>query len=321
LIVGAGNAGQTIVKVISEQWPPPFFTVGLVDDNPEKLGNDIGNFTVIGNSQNLLNIIADQEVTDLVLAITGKMRGEMFQAILAAQEKGVTLTLMPQVYEEILGRVPIFLLEAEWIVRSFVEKSHTSSTYQLTKRLIDFSGGLVGMLIMLIFLPFISLAIILESGFPIFFTQERVGRGGQPYKIIKFRTMEQDAEKDGEVRMTEENDERVTKVGWFLRKTHLDELPQFINVIRGEMSLVGPRAERPQLVQHFQNHIPFYRARLLVKPGITGWAQINYGYAGTVEETAVKLEYDLYYIEHRTLLMDISIILRTAGNVLGFKGQ
>ena len=130
-----------------------------------------------------------------------------------------------------------------------------------------------------------------------------------------------DAEKDGQARMTEENDDRVTKVGWFLRKTHLDELPQFINVMRGEISLVGPRAERPQMVERFQKALPFYRARLLVKPGITGWAQINQKYAGNVKETAIKLEYDLYYIEHRTILMDIAIILRTMGSVFGFKGQ
>lgn len=321
LVVGAGNAGKTIVKVISEQWPPPFFTVGLVDDDPEKQETQIGNIPVIGSSQNLLSLIKEHEITDLILAITGEMRGDMFRAILAAQEAGIRLTLMPQLYEDILGRVPIFLLEAEWIVRSFVEKSHTSSLYQLTKRLLDFMGGLIGTLIMLGFFPLISLATILESGFPIFFTQERLGRGGQPYKIIKFRTMERGAEKEGEARMAEENDERVTKVGKFLRKTHLDEFPQFINVLRGEMSLVGPRAERPQMVKHFQKHIPFYRARLLVKPGITGWAQINYGYAGTVDETAIKLEYDLFYIEHRHFMMDISIILRTAGAVLGFKGQ
>jgi lipopolysaccharide/colanic/teichoic acid biosynthesis glycosyltransferase len=217
--------------------------------------------------------------------------------------------------------VPIFILEADWILRSFVEKTHTSMLYQLTKSLIDFTGGLIGVLIMIAFFPLISLAILLESGFPIFFSQERLGRGGQPYKILKFRTMERDAERDGQARMAEENDERVTKVGWVLRKTHLDELPQFINVLRGEMSLVGPRAERPEMVAKFQEEIPFYRARLLVKPGITGWAQINYGYAGTVKETAIKLEYDLYYIEHRNLIMDLSIILRTVGTVLGFKGQ
>ncbi len=321
LIVGAGNAGRTIVKVISEQWPPPFFTVGLVDDDTEKMGIEVEQYKVIGSSQDLPKLISEHQVTDLILAITGEMRGDMFQAILAAQEKGVNLTPMPQLYEEIMTRVPIFLLEAEWIVRSFVEKSHTSSLYHLTKRLIDFAGGLVGTLIMLCLFPFIGLATILESGFPIFFTQERLGQGGQPIKIIKFRTMERGAEKEGEVRMTEEHDERVTKVGWFLRKTHLDEIPQFINVLRGEMSLVGPRAERPQLVKHFQKHLPFYRARLLVKPGITGWAQINYGYAGTVEETAIKLEYDLFYIEHRNFLLDISIILRTVGSVFGFKGQ
>lgn len=321
LIIGAGNAGETIVNVISKQSPPPFNTIGLIDDNPEKQGQKIGDLEILGDSRQLIEIINHHEITDIILAISGQMKGRMFQSILAAQEMGVTLTPMPQMYEELLSRVPIFLLEAEWIVRSFVEKSHTSTLYQLSKSLIDFAGGLLGTVVMLAFLPLISLGIILETGFPIFLTQNRLGRGGQLYKIIKFRTMVRDAEKDGETRMTEENDERVTKFGWFLRKTHLDELPQFINVLRGEMSLVGPRAERPQLVEQFQREIPFYRARLLVKPGITGWAQINYGYAGTVEETAIKLEYDLFYIEHRNLIMDITIILRTIWQVLGFKGQ
>ena len=321
LIVGAGNAGKTLVNIIADQLPPPFFTVGLIDDDPNKLGQKIGEVHILGSSHNLIEIIHEHHVTDIILAITGEMKGKMFQAILAAQEMGVNLSLMPQAYEEILARVPIFLLEAEWIVRSFVEKTHTSTLYQLAKSLIDFAGGLIGTMIMVAFYPLISLAIILESGFPVTFAQERLGRGGQPYKMVKFRTMERDAERDGEARMAEENDERVTKVGWFLRKTHLDELPQFINVLRGEMSLVGPRAERPQMVKHFQKEIPFYRARLLVKPGITGWAQINFGYAGTVNETAIKLEYDLYYIEHRNLMLDISIILRTVGTVLGFKGQ
>ena len=321
LIIGAGKAGQAIVDVIDSQWPPPFFTAGLIDDNPEMLGKEIGGYKVLGNSGDLLQIVEEYEITDMILAITGKMNGEMFQAILAAQEQGIDLSPMPQIYEELLSRVPIFLLEAEWIVRSFVEKSYTGLAYQLSKRLIDFAGGVVGTLIMVVLFPLIALAIVIESGFPIFLLQERLCRGGQPFNIIKFRTMTRDAEKDGQARMTEENDERVTKVGWFLRKTHLDELPQFINVLRGEVSLVGPRAERPQMVEQFQEALPFYRARLLVKPGITGWAQINQKYAGTVEETAIKLEYDLYYIEHRTLMLDIAIILRTVGAVLGFKGQ
>jgi len=321
LIIGAGKAGETLVKVIEEQWPPPFKVVGLIDDDVHKQGNSIGSFPVLGNSDSLIEQVEEHQITDLILAISGEMKGTMFQSILHAQEMGINLSLMPQVYEELLTRVPIFLLEAEWIVRSFVEKTHTSTLFQLSKSLLDFSGGLIGTLIMLAFYPFISLGILLESGFPIFFTQERLGRGGQTYKIIKFRTMERDAEKDGIPRMAEQNDERVTRFGWFLRKTHLDELPQFVNVLRGEMSLVGPRAERPQMVELFQKEIPFYRARLLVKPGITGWAQVNFGYAGNVFDTAIKLEYDLYYIEHRNLLMDIMIILRTIGTIIGFKGH
>jgi lipopolysaccharide/colanic/teichoic acid biosynthesis glycosyltransferase len=170
-------------------------------------------------------------------------------------------------------------------------------------------------------LPFVGLATLLDSGRPIFYSQTRLGKGGQPYEIIKFRTMRQDAEADGKPRWASEDDERATRIGRMLRKTHLDEIPQFINVLRGEMSLVGPRAERPELVAHFQEHVPFYRARLLVKPGITGWAQVNFGYAATIEETMIKLEYDLYYIKHRNLWMDIIILARTPGTMFGMRGQ
>ena len=132
--------------------------------------------------------------------------------------------------------------------------------------------------------------------------------------------MRRDAEKDGIARFAVENDERVIKVGRFLRRSHLDELPQFINVIRGDLSLVGPRAERPELVEKLQKEVPFYRARLFVRPGVTGWAQINYQYASNVEETAIKLEHDLYYIMHRNIFLDIMIIVRTLGAVVGFSG-
>jgi lipopolysaccharide/colanic/teichoic acid biosynthesis glycosyltransferase len=138
---------------------------------------------------------------------------------------------------------------------------------------------------------------------------------------MKFRTMRKDAEADGQARMAVENDERVTRLGRFWRKTHLDELPQFFNVLKGEMSLVGPRAERPEFVEKLQKRIPFYRARLFVKPGLSGWAQINQRYAATIEESGVKLEYDLYYIKKRNLMLDFLILFRTLGNVIGLKGQ
>jgi lipopolysaccharide/colanic/teichoic acid biosynthesis glycosyltransferase len=193
--------------------------------------------------------------------------------------------------------------------------------YLLVKRLFDILGGLLGMLIFFVSLPFTALAIAIDTGFPIFYSQPRLGQGGKVFKIYKFRTMHQDAEADGQVRPTEENDPRVTRVGNFLRKTRLDEFPQFWNILRGEMSLVGPRAERPELVQSFQKKVPFYRARLLAKPGLTGWAQINYGYVATVTDTEVKIEYDLYYIKHRTLGMDFNIMLRTISTVLSRSGR
>jgi lipopolysaccharide/colanic/teichoic acid biosynthesis glycosyltransferase len=182
-------------------------------------------------------------------------------------------------------------------------------------------GGLAGIFVLLLLLPFVGLATLLDDGWPIFYSQTRLGKGGQPYEIIKFRTMIKDAEADGKPRWATEDDDRATRVGRFLRKSRLDEWPQFINVLRGEMSLVGPRSERPQLVEHFQRHVPFYRARLLVKPGITGWAQINFDYAASIDETMIKLEYDLYYIKHRSLWLDIMILLRTPATMLGLRGQ
>ncbi len=321
LLVGVGETGRTILRVVKEINPPPFHWAGIIDDDPEKIGTLVERLPVFGGSEMLLRTICEQEVTDLIVAITGEMQGRMFQALLDAQELGVSITRMPVSYEELLGRVPIRHLEADWILRSFVDQARTSSFFELGKRVLDLLGALVGLSVFLVFFPFISLAIILDSGMPIFYSQTRAGRGAEPYKIIKYRTMGQNAEANGQPKWTEENDRRATRVGRILRKTHLDELPQFINVLRGEMSLVGPRAERPELIAWFQNHVPFYRARLLAKPGITGWAQVNYGYATTIDETIVKLEYDLYYIKHRSLILDFVILLRTPATIFGFRGR
>jgi len=321
MIIGAGKAGQTLVKVVSEQNPAPFTLIGLVDDDPQKLGTRVHDFEILGNSLSLNELIRTYKISDLILAISGELNNSMFQSILSAQEAGINLSTMSEIYEELLTRVPIFLLEADWIIRSFVEKISSSSFYNMLKRGMDLLGGVIGTILMLTFLPFIAIAILIESGKPVFYKQERLGRGGTPYILYKFRTMKRDAEKDGEVMLTSKKDPRVTRVGRILRKMHLDEFPQFFNVLQGNMSLVGPRAERAELVAKFQKEIPFYRARLLVKPGITGWAQINQAYAETSEEMAIKLEYDLYYIQHRNIFMDIMIVLRTIGNSLGFKGR
>jgi len=321
LLVGGGKSGEMLLKVIDGLKTKPFALIGIIDDDHRKLGMFVGSCQVIGSSEQLLRLVQENNISEIIVSITGEMLGGMFQALLDAQEVGVDIVRMPTVYEELLGRVPILVLETNWILRSFVDELRVSGFYLLVKRLLDILGGLVGTLAMVVFLPFISFLTLIDDGLPIFYSQTRCGRGGQHYQIFKFRTMRRDAEADGQPRWAREDDERATRVGRLLRKTHLDELPQFMNVLRGEMSLVGPRAERPELVEYFQKHIPFYRARLLVKPGITGWAQINYGYASTIEETIAKLEYDLYYIKHRSLLMDFIILLRTPATVFGFRGR
>lgn len=321
LVVGAGKSAEVILKVINSLWPPPFYVVGIVDDDPQKWGTALEGFVVLGGSERLLELIEEQRISDLLVAISGEMRGQLFQSLLDAQERGIEITRMPVMYEELLQRVPIQLLDAQWLLRSFIDETRVSAFYQLSKRFLDLLGGLVGLVILVVLFPFVAAATVLDSGFPIFYGQIRLGKGGKPYKILKFRTMRQDAEADGKPRWAKEDDDRATRIGKFLRKTHLDEVPQFWNVLTGEMSLVGPRSERPELVEMFQKHIPFYRARLLEKPGITGWAQVNFGYAANIEETIIKLEYDLYYIKHRNLWMDIIVLLRTPWTVFGLRGR
>lgn len=321
LVIGAGKAGQTLAQVYQTSRTRSFNIVGFIDDDKTKSGKVFHGIPVLGATSHLLNLIDVYHVSDIVVAINGTIKGTAFQTILDAQESGVDVTRMPLLYEEMTSRVPVHHLESDWIIRSFVDGLHVSGFYLLTKRLMDVLGSLVGLLIFAVLFPFLSFAILIDSGLPIFYSQDRLGRGGQRFKIYKFRSMRNDAEMDGIASITAENDPRVTRVGSFLRRTRLDELPQFWSVLTGEMSLVGPRAERPGLVNEYQKQIPFYRARLLVKPGLTGWAQINYGYVASVTETVIKLEYDLYYIKHRTLSMDLAIILRTIGTVLRRTGR
>jgi len=321
LIIGAGRSGCTMAKIIKNTWPSPFILIGFIDDDDQKQGKNIQSLPVLGNNRNLLNVIEEEHITDLIFSISGEMQPETFAAILQAKENGIEVTTMPILYEELSGRVPIFLLEDDWILRSFVDHARSTSSYETLKRIMDIFVAGVGLILLVVLTPILSLMILLDGGRPFLYRQERVGISGKPFVLLKFRTMCQDAEEDGKPRLAVENDERVTRVGKFLRKSHLDELPQFINVLKGDISMVGPRAERQEFVHQLEQEIPFYRARLFVKPGMTGWAQINYRYASNIEESAIKLEYDLFYIKHRNIWLDITIILRTMGQVVGLRGM
>jgi exopolysaccharide biosynthesis polyprenyl glycosylphosphotransferase len=321
ILVGAGVSGSILLQSFNEIEPKPYYIIGIIDDDPGKRNLEINGYKVLGAGPDLLDIIHKERISDIIVAITGAIKGETFQALLDAQELGVEITRMPVAYEALNQQVPIRILETDWILRSFVDDTGVSGTYHIAKRFMDLIGGLIGVGIFLFLLPLVAFLIFVDDGLPIFYRQERLGQSAKPYHIIKFRTMVNDAEVNGQAQWASEDDDRVTKIGRFLRRTHIDEFPQFINVLKGEMSLVGPRSERPSLIKHLQKAVPFYRARLLVKPGVTGWAQINYGYPETVEETIDKLEYDLYYIKNRTVLLDIRIILGTLPTIFGLKGK
>ena len=320
VIVGAGETGSALLRIINGSNPHPFLLVGLVDDDSSKHDLEIEGFSVLGGNAELPKIVEEKRISDLIVAIQGPMQGAMFRALLDAQERGVEITRMPVAYEELAGRVPIEHLEADWLLRSFVDEVRAGGLYLLSKRAMDLIGAILGLLILALLYPWLALAISIESGRPILVRQARIGRGGHHFNVAKFRTMAQDAEADGRAHWAREDDPRKTRVGRILRKAHLDEFPQFWNVFRGEMSLVGPRPERPELVAELEEEIPFYRARLLVKPGIGGWAQVNYGKGASIHGSAEKLEYDLYYIKHRNLLLDVWIVLRSIGQAVGLRG-
>jgi exopolysaccharide biosynthesis polyprenyl glycosylphosphotransferase len=320
LVIGAGKAGSTLVRMIREISPMPFVIAGFIDDDPDKQCQEIEGFPVLGTGDNLTNLIQKYNITDIIFAISGELNPDLFRSILLAEEQGTQVTSLPVEYEDLFGRVPIFLLQSDWMLRSFIDQMHVSSFYESAKRLVDIIGSLIGCAFLVVLFPLTAFLILIDDGLPIFYHQPRVGKNGVPYRIHKFRTMVKDAEKDGIARMATANDERVTKIGKWLRRSHLDELPQVVNILKGEMSLVGPRSEQIELVNKFQKELPFYRGRLFVRPGLTGWAQINQRYASTVEDTAVKLEFDLYYIKHRNPMLDATILIRTVGAVIGFKG-
>lgn len=321
LIVGAGKAGSRIAEIVAETNPKPFNLVGFIDDDPGKADKEIFGVKVLGASSSFYEIVDRYQVSQVIMAISNRMNAELFETLTIAEERGLIVTTMPNVYENILKRVPVYLLGTDWMVRNFYDQARASAFFEITKRLIDIFGGLVGTLIFLLLFPFVSLMILIDSGTPIFYKQDRLGLRGLSFTMLKFRTMVKDAEADGIPRPAEAEDVRITRIGSFLRRSHLDEMPQFFNVLRGDLSLVGPRAERKKIVEELQKVIPFYRGRLLVRPGITGWAQINYGYASGAEQNSIKLEYDLYYIKNRNLVLDFSILLNTFKTIFGLKGR
>jgi exopolysaccharide biosynthesis polyprenyl glycosylphosphotransferase len=231
---------------------------------------------------------------------------------------GVRVVRPHEFYERVLRRASLDDLDESWFL--FHRPLRARRTYAAIKRVTDVVAGLLGSLLVCLIVPVIALLIALDDGGPVFFRQERIGRGRKPFLIWKFRTMREDAEVDGPV-WAVPNDARVTRIGRLLRRTRLDELPQFFNVLKGDMALVGPRPERPQFVRVLERAVPFYQRRHLMRPGISGWATVRFGYGDTVTDKWRSHEYDLYYLKHRSPLLDLEILARTVVVMLLRKGQ
>ena len=321
IIVGAGSSGQTIAQTIRENLGPDYQLVGYIDDNPAKQSQVIGGLSVIGTRRNLASIVKAKDISEVILAITHNMHHELFRALMDCQEQGTQITPMPLLYEEITGKVPVEYIGDSWPVALPLDHPSTGSFFPLFKRAVDLSITALGLTVLLMLLPIVALALYIDSPGPIFYTQERVGKGGKTFRLIKFRSMIPNAEKEGVAVWAKERDPRITRVGRFLRLTRLDELPQFINVLKGEMSIAGPRPERPEFVDELEERIPFYRIRHSVKPGMAGWGLVKHGYADSIEDALEKVQYDLYYIKHQSIYLDLLILAKTVGAMISFKGR
>lgn len=318
-IVGTGAAAQLILTVL-RRVARHMSVVAFVHENGNGSSDAIDKVPVVTGPEGLHRVVTEQSVSEVVLAAESPIPPRMLRELVKCQEAGAEIVSMSTTYERLLQKIPINHLESDWVFTSLVDAIRFQEASRVAKRTVDVLGGLVGTVVFLLVLPLLGPIIWASAGRPILYRQLRVGRNNEVFELIKFRTMVDDAERNGP-QWTGVHDGRVTPFGRFLRRSRLDEIPQFLNVLKGDMSLVGPRPERPEFVTELEQSIPFYRTRLLVRPGLTGWAQVNYRYGDSVNDAAVKLEYDLYYIKHQSLLFDLLIALRTIKTIVTFSGR
>jgi sugar transferase (PEP-CTERM system associated) len=319
LIVGSGQLALEVAREMLDRPDAGYRIAGFVGTDPELLGKSLINPRVIGLTSDLDEVVRRENIDRIVVAM-GERRGqlptsELLQLSLAGSvniEEGASF------YERVTGRVSLSMIRPSWLIFSSRGRQARISGIARTAvhRLVAFLGGVLSLPIALV----TAAVIRLESSGPILYKQERVGKNGRPFKVMKFRSMRVDAEKAGPV-WASKNDDRTTRVGKIIRKLRIDEIPQFWNILRGEMDFVGPRPERPHFVSQLAEEIPYYEQRHLIAPGLTGWAQIKYPYGASVEDARQKLQYDLYYIKNQSLMLDAIILFETIKIILFGRGR
>ena len=317
LVFGTGARALTVKRELNKSDPSAEILGFFPSSNEEELA--VPSQMIISRNQSLTDTAIRMKAEEIVVAVTDRRGGAMpLRELLDCKLRGIRVLDLASHFEQTLGQIRLDSLYAGWLI--FGDGFSQGTARTIVKRIFDIICALILILLSLPIMAVAALAIVVENGFPILYRQERVGLNGRLFNVIKFRSMRRDAEKDGQPVWAKAQDSRVTKVGKIIRTLRIDELPQLFSVLNGDMSLVGPRPERPFFVDQLTKEIPFYAVRHSVKPGVTGWAQVRYHYGATVEDSAEKLQYDLYYVKNHSLFLDFLVIFETVGVVLTGKG-
>ena len=319
LIVGSGREAQSLSRQIQERHGASYTIVGFYPTDSGEQAPVQLNGQVFDASIPLEQVVLERNVDEIIIAVREQRGGVLpIRQLLEARILGTPVHNLPTFYERLKGEVPLESMKASWLIYG---GGFTQGYIRaFAKRMFDIFSASILLLTLWPIMILAALAIKIEDRGPIFFQQERVGLFGRTFFCIKFRSMRTDAEKDGVARWASTNDNRITRVGAFIRKTRIDELPQLINVLRGDMSMVGPRPERPTFVDMLERDIPFYAIRHSVKPGVTGWAQVRYAYGASVEDSKRKLQFDLYYVKNNSVFLDFFILFETVRVVIFGEG-
>ena len=318
LVLGTGKRARSIAALINDHPVSGFEAIGLVGDGDPPAGGDHKHLQVLGPIQDLAQIAQKHRAARVVAALEERRGADSVPVLLQCRMEGVLVEEQEAMYERVAGKIAVESLRPSYLIfgRGFMKPPLAVAV----KRSIDVLGSLIGLCVSAPLCIAVAIAIVLDSRGPVLFSQERVGQEGKIFRILKFRTMRHNAESETGPVWAQTNDKRVTRVGKWLRLLRIDEIPQVLNVLAGHMSFVGPRPEREFFVKDLAEANPFYTLRHTVKPGITGWAQVNHPYGASVEDALEKLRYDLYYIKNMSPLFDLNIIMRTVGVILFGKG-
>ena len=319
LIVGSGASAVEVAREVLERRDAGYRVVGFVDSRPELVGQSLLNPRVIGLTDDLAEITRREGVNRIVVAL-GERRGQfpVRQLLDLSLSGDVAIEECAGFYERLTGRVSLDMMRPSWLI--FSSRARQARLSAVLRTAFHRAAALVGAVVSLPLALLTAVLIKLDSPGPVLYSQERVGKNGRPFRVYKFRSMRTDAEKDGPVWASKAGDARTTRVGRVIRKIRVDEVPQFWNILRGDMNFVGPRPERPHFVKQLAEEIPFYEQRHLIAPGLTGWAQIKYPYGASIEDARQKLQYDLYYIKNQSLLLDAVILFETVKTILFGRG-